>query len=51
MKDIQEYHSDDCDIAFKGPWNDNTNVKVQSFSLSDARGHSAWYINILSTKI
>ena len=47
MKDIQEYHSDDCDIAFKGLWHDNTNVNVQSFSLSDARGHSAWYINII----
>jgi hypothetical protein len=51
MKDIQEYHSDDCDIAFKGLWHDGTNINVQSFSLSDAREHSAWYINILSSEI
>lgn len=50
MKGIQEFHSDDCDIAFKGLWHDDKRVNVQSFALSDSRGHSAWYIDITSTE-
>jgi len=51
MKDIQEFHSDICDIAFRGLWHDDTVVSVQSFGLSDSRGHSAWYINIIISDI
>ncbi len=46
MNDIHEYHSPDCDIAFQGEWHDGVRVDIQAFSLSDTRGHNAWYINI-----
>lgn len=49
MKTISEYHDPDCDIAFRGTWNDDSKVKIQAYSLSDNRGHTAWAINISDT--
>lgn len=51
MKSISEYHDPECDIAFRGTWNDDTKVKIMAYSLSDDRGHNAWAVNISDTEL
>ena len=51
MKNIHEYHDSDCDIAFRGTWHDDTEVKIMAYSLSDNRGHNAWAVNISDTEL
>lgn len=45
--EISEYHSPDCDIAFKGIWQDGTSVHIFAFNLTDSRENSAWLIKIV----
>ena len=46
MKDIEEFHSGESDISFRGTWHDDSQVKILAYSLNDERGHSAWYIKL-----
>lgn len=48
MTAINEYHSSESDLAFKGSWHDGTEVTILAFNLTDKRENSAWLIKFLA---
>jgi len=45
--EIQEIHSSDADVTFKGEWHDGTGVIIHAFNLTDDRDHTAWLMKLL----
>lgn len=44
MRSIAEFHSDECDIAFRGKWHDDSDIELLAYLLKDNRDHSAWVL-------